>query len=146
MNNDIVKLREETGAGVIECKRALEESKGDLEKAKKIIYERGFAKAEKKQDRVTGAGLLEAYIHNGRIGVLLELRCETDFVARSEPMKTLSKDLVLQIASMAPKNVEELETQPFIKNDSMKVKDVVTQVIAQLGENIKISQFSRFQI
>lgn len=143
---DIQKLREVTGAGVMDCKRALADSAGDFDKAKNLIEERGLIKAEKKADRQTGAGLLESYIHNGRVGVLLELRCETDFVARTEAVKELVHDLVMHIAAMAPETVEELLAQPYVKDESQKVEEVIKQVIAKVGENIKVARFIRYQI
>jgi elongation factor Ts len=143
---DIEKLRELTGAGVIECKKALTEANGDLEKAVAIIYERGLSRAEKRKDKATGAGLLESYIHNGRVGVLLDLRCETDFVARSQDFKELAHNLVMQIAAMAPIDVNELLNQPYIKDDSITVNDLIQRVFAKVGENIKIERFCRYEL
>lgn len=142
----IQKLREVTGAGVMDCKRALDDSKGDLDEAVRIIKERGLVKAEKREGRATGAGLIEVYTHNERIGVLLELRSETDFVARSEPMRALSHKLVMQIAAMDPADPEALLEQPFIQDESRKVRDLVNEVIAQTGENIKIARFARYEL
>lgn len=142
----IQKLREMTGAGVMDCKKALDDSQGDFDVALGIIKERGLAKVEKREGRTTGAGLLETYTHNGRIGVLLELRSETDFVARSEPMHALSHKLVMQIAAMDPRGVDELLEQPFIQDESKKTGDLLKEVIAQTGENIKIARFARFEI
>ena len=146
MLNDIQKLREKTGAGVMECKKALEEAKGDFEKAEKIIYEKGLVKASQKSERATGAGLLESYIHNQRVGVLLELRCETDFVAKNELFKNLAHNLTMQIAAMNPGNVEELLKQPFIKNEKETVEDFIKQHIAKLGENIRVERFCRYEL
>ena len=143
---DVQKLREETGAGIMDCKRALEEAKGDYNLAKEIIFKKGIAKAEKKADRAMGAGVLETYIHNGRVGVLLELRCETDFVGRSEPVKELAKNLALQIASMAPENVEDLLKQPYVKDPNITVENLLKNTIAKVGENMKIERFARYQI
>lgn len=146
MTTAIQKLREETGAGVMDCKRALEEAGGDYNRAVKIIAEKGVAKAEKKSDRATGAGLLESYIHNGRVGVLLELRVETDFVAHSEPVKQLVKDLVMHIAAMAPESVDDLLKQPFVKDQDMTIEALLTNTIAKVGENMKIARFARYQV
>lgn len=146
MINDIQKLRELTGAGVIECKSALAEAKGDLEKAVAIIHERGLTKAEKRKDRVTGAGLLESYVHNERVGVLLELRCETDFVARSKDFKELAHDLAMQIAAMAPADVDELLSQVYIKDESITVDELVKRTFTKIGENIKIERFCRYEL
>lgn len=146
MNESIIKLREETGAGIMDCKRALDEAGGDFEKAQKLIFDWGFSKASKKGDRKMGAGYLEAYIHGGRIGVLLELRCETDFVAKNDKFKELSHDIVMQIASMNPESVEELLGQAFIKNPSLTINDLLTQSIATIGENMKIERFTRYEL
>jgi elongation factor Ts len=142
----IQKLREITGAGVMDCKRALDDAGGDFDAAVSIIKERGLAKVEKREGRETGAGLLEVYVHNERIGVLLELRSETDFVARSEPMRTLSHKLAMQIAAMDPSNVEELLSQPFIQDESRQVRDLINEVIARTGENIKVARFTRYEL
>jgi elongation factor Ts len=145
-NNALVQLREETGAGVMDCKRALDDAGGDLEKAKQLIYERGFAKATKKGERKTGSGHLETYIHGGRIGVLLEMRCETDFVAKNEHFRELAHNVAMQIASMNPESVEALLEQEFIRNPSQKIADLVSQAIATIGENIKVERFTRYEI
>ena len=147
MNNEIlVRLREVTGAGVMDCKKALEDAGGDFDKAKEIILERGVSKAEKRAERKTGSGVLETYVHNGRIGVILELRCETDFVAKTEVFKTLAHDLAMHIASMAPENIDELLEQPFIKDEKVKVGSLITQAIAKTGENIKLERFCRYEL
>ncbi len=146
MRNDIVQLREITGAGVMECKRALEEAKGDLEKAKGIIYERGLVKAESKQERATGAGFLYSYIHNNRVGVLLELRAETDFVVKSDPFRTLAHELAMQIAAMGPETVEALLLEEYIKDPSMSVADLIKSATAKVGEHIKVERFTRYEI
>ena len=146
MDDTLLKLREATGAGVMDCKRALEDSKGDYEKAKQLIFERGVIKAEKKAERKTGSGVLETYVHNGRIGVILELRCETDFVAKTDVFKELAHDLAMHIASMEPENIDALMTQPFVKNESVMVKDLITQAIAKTGENIKLERFCRYEL
>lgn len=146
MVNDIQKLREITGAGVMECKRALEESKGDFDKAKVIIREKGVAKAEKKGERATGAGLLESYIHNERVGVLLELRCETDFVAKNSIFRDLAHNIAMHIAAMNPENLDELIGQNYIKDESKTIEELIKEAIARLGENIKIERFCRYEI
>lgn len=142
----IQKLREETGAGVMDCKRALEEAGGDYNLAKQLIEKQGIAKAAKKAERETGAGLLEAYVHNGRVGVLLELRSETDFVAHSDPVKVLAHNLTLQVAAMAPETVEDLLKQPYVKDEAKTVEEVLKSTIALVGENLKVARFSRYQI
>ena len=143
---DVQKLREMTGAGVMECKKALEDAAGDFDKAVQIINERGLVKAEKKSGRATGAGLLESYIHNNRVGVLLDLRCETDFVVRSEPFRELAHNLVMHIAAMNPENIEELLKQPYVKDDEMTVDALIKGVVAKTGENIQIAKFCRYEL
>lgn len=143
---DISKLREMTGAGVMECKKALRESGGDFDKAVKVIHEQGLAKVEKRADREAGAGLIESYIHNERIGVLVDVRAETDFVVRSEPFRKLAHELAMQIAAMAPADVEELLKQPYIKDESKTMGDLVKEVIAKVGENVKVNKFSRMEV
>ena len=147
MNADDVKnLREATGAGIMECKIALQDAKGDVEEAKKIIAEKGLLRAEKKSERKTGSGVLESYIHNGRVGVLLELRCETDFVTKTEDFKNLAHDLAMHIAAMNPENVEALLVQPFVKDPSKTITDVVKQVIGKIGENMVVERFMRYEL
>lgn len=146
MTSDVQKLREITGAGVMDCKRALDEAKGNFDRAVEIINEKGILKAQKKADRATGAGILESYIHSGRVGVLLEVRCETDFVARSEPFKELAHEIAMQIAAMSPENQEALLAQPYIKNEKNTIKDLVTQTVTKVGENIQIARFCRYEL
>ena len=141
-----MRLREVTGAPVMECKRALEEAKGNFDRAVEIVRERGVIKAEKKADRKTGAGLLESYIHNNRVGVLLELRCETDFVARSDPFRSLAHEIVMQIAAMNPADVPSLLASPYIKDERRTVKDLISETITKVGENIKVERFSRYEL
>jgi elongation factor Ts len=143
---DVQKLREITGAGVMDCKRALSESGGDFDKAIELIRERGLAKVEKRAGREAGAGLVHSYVHNGRIGVLVDLRAETDFVVRSDPFRDLAHELAMQIAAAAPQDIEELLKQPYIKDETRAVKDLVNEVIAKVGENIKVNKFYRIEI
>ncbi len=146
MLNNIKKLREVTGAGVMECKKALEEAGGDFEKAISIIHERDLIKAEKKSARSTGAGILRSYIHNERVRVLLELRCETDFVARNPLFKELARNLAMHIAAMNPSGAEELMAQNYIKDESINVEELIKSIIAKIGENIRIERFCRYEI
>lgn len=143
---DIQKLRKETGAGVMDCRRALEEAGGNFEKAAALIHERGLFKVEKRAEKEAGAGLIHSYVHNERIGVLVDLRAETDFVVRSEPFKKLIHELAMQIAATAPGNIEELLNQPYIKNEEKKVLDLINEVISIVGENIKVNSFYRMEI
>lgn len=145
--SDIKKLRTKTGAGVMDCKRALEKAKGNFAKAEKIIIKEGIIMAEKKSDRKTSQGLIEAYIHaNGKIGALVELSCETDFVARTDDFRKLAHELVMQIAAMEPKDVENLLEQPYIRDYTITISDLVKKTIAKLGENIIVKRFERFEL
>lgn len=190
---DLVKtLRERTGVGMMECKKALVETQGDLEKAQEFLRKKGLADAAKRGDRTAAEGLVEAYIHmGGQIGVLLEMNCETDFVARNENFKALAKDIAMHIAASAPQyiskedvpaevvakekeilmaqpdmaskpeNVREkivegrlekfyeqmcLLNQPFVKDPSLKIADLINQSIATIGEKIVIKRFVRFAV
>ncbi|PIR07520.1 translation elongation factor Ts [Candidatus Jorgensenbacteria bacterium CG_4_8_14_3_um_filter_38_10] len=142
----IQKLRESTGAGIMECKKALEKSKNDFEKALNLLKKQGRLKAGQKKERKTGAGFLEAYIHNQRVGVLLEIRSETDFVSRSPIFKELAHEITLQIAAMAPADISELLKQLYIKNESLTIADLINQTIAKVGENIQVERFCRYEI
>ena len=153
----IKQLREETGAGVMDCRSALEQTGGDVEAAKDILREKGVATAAKRSYKATGEGLIESYIHNGRIGVLVDIRCETDFVARTEPFKELAHDIAMQVASMNPAAVsadqlgEDAEgaallDQEFIRDSSKTIADRVNDVIASVGERIEIARFVRWQL
>lgn len=144
--DDIERLREKTGAGVMECKKALVEAKGDFDLAVKLIGERGLAKVEKRAGRATGAGLIESYVHNGRIGVILDIRAETDFVVRSEPFKALAHDLAMHIAAAGPATTDELLKQLYVRDETKTVQAVIQDVIARVGENIRINQFSRIEL
>ena len=144
MNIDAIKkLREETGAGIADCKEALKESGKDMEKAKKWLKQKGFDKASLKKDREVKTGLVEVYSHNGKMGVLVELLCETDFVAKTEDFKALAHELALQVASMNPSSVEELLKQEYIRDAAMSVDQLIKGVVAKLGENIQVGRFER---
>lgn len=187
---DIKTLRERTGAGILDCKNALEKTGGDFDKAAEILRKKGHHVAEKKSARTTKEGRIGSYIHfNGKVGVLMEVNCETDFVAKNELVEQLLKDLCMQIAATKPLSVskedvpsevtEEKKTefqreasgkppeiidkiitgkleafykekclmeQPFIKDDTQTVRDVLTACIAKVGENIRINRFARFEV
>lgn len=143
---DVQKLRDVTGAGVMDCQRALKEAGGDFKAAMSLIRERGLAKVQKRAGRETGAGLVHSYVHSGRIGVLLDLRAETDFVVRSEPFKKLAHELTMQIAASAPETLDDLLNQLYIKDESRTVKELINEVIAKVGENISINKFYRLEI
>lgn len=141
--NDIKSLRKATGAGVMDAKRALEESKGDMSKARAWIAKKGIVKAQKKADRDTGSEHVFSYVHyNGRVGALLKLACETDFVAKTEDFQKLGKELVMQVASMMPEEVEGFMNQDYLRDPSKKIKDLVKKTSAKVGENIRIIEFS----
>lgn len=144
--DDVQKLREATGAGVMECKTALDDTAGDFEKAVSLIKERGLVKAETKKERAAHSGIIESYVHNDRIGVLLEIYSETDFVARSQPFRELAHNLVMQIAAMDPQTVDSLLAQNYIKEESKTIGNLVKETIAKVGENIKVERFIRYQI
>ena len=157
-------LRHATGAGVMDAKRALDEANGDTEKATLILREQGLAAAEKRADRETSQGVIESYIHGGgRIGTLIELSCETDFVANTDEFRSLARDIAMQVAAMNPLvitkderiNEPEIEgtdeeivllEQPFIKDASLKVDDLVKEAILKTGENIRVRRIARFEL
>lgn len=143
---NVKKLREETGAGVMDSKKALEEAGGDFEKAKQLLSSNADAIAQKKAERATKAGLIECYCHAQKIGVLLEVACESDFVAKTQDFKTMTHNLSLQIASMAPKNVEELLSQEFIMDPKMTVDEYVKSLISKIRENIQVKRFVRYEL
>ena len=189
---NVKELRERTGIGMMECKSALTESCGDMDKAIEILRKKGHARAQAKAHRAASEGLIGSYIHmNGRIGVLVEINCESDFVARNEEFQTLVKEIAMQIAAAKPRYLssdqvplEILETekeiiraqmsdmkkppeilekivlgklgkfyeevclldQPYIRDDKLKIRDLITQAVAKIGENIKIRRFTRYEI
>lgn len=142
----IAKLRAETGAGVMDCKKAYDDAKGDFNKAKEILKDNAQAIAKKKQDRSAEQGLVECYCHGGKIGVILELNCESDFVAKNEEFKLLAHNIAMQIASMNPKDSDELLDGNYIRDDSLTIKNLIDQAIGRIGENIQIKRFTRFEL
>ena len=145
--DQLKKLREETSAGVSDCRQALEDAGGDVEKAKKLLIARGVEKAAKKADREASQGIIESYIHaNGKVGVLVELRCETDFVARTDNFKALAHELCLQIAAMKPKDVKELVRSAYIRDAAVTIESLIKQTIAKVGENITVARFVRMAL
>lgn len=145
--DQIKKLREETKAPVMEVKRALDEAGGEEAKAKKILAKKALVRAEQKKEREAGDGHLFAYIHpGGKVGVLLELRSETDFAAKSEPFQTLGKELTLQIASMNPGSLDKLLKQEYIRDTGRTVGEFVKEVAGTVGENVAVGQFVRYKI
>lgn len=147
MNIELIKkLREGSGAGIADCREALQESGGDVKKAKEWLKKKGLDKASAKSGREVKAGLVEVYSHNGKVGVLVELLCETDFVAKTGDFKNLAHELVLQIASMNPQSVEELLNQEYIRDPQVSVDQLIKSVIAKLGENIQVGDFKRIAL
>ena len=165
----IKELREQTSCGVIECKKALEEARGDLKKAKEVLQKRGLEIAAKKGSRMAKEGRIECYIHSGsKIGVMVEVNCETDFVAQNQDFAKFTKDLAMHIAAACPqyvrkedvpesvlreqKNADDyiketcLMEQPFIKDPSKTIQDLITALIASIGENIFVSRFIRYKV
>lgn len=144
--DDIKKLRKQTGAGIADCKEALSLSKGDFNEAKQWLKRKGLDRASEKADKEVKAGIVEVYSHGGKVGVLIELLCETDFVAKTEEFKTLAHELTLQIASMNPSSVEELLEQEYIRDSEMTVIGLIKGVISKLGENIQVGRFERIAL
>ena len=158
----IKELRDKSGAGVMDCRNALNKTSGNMEKAVELLKERGLLKAKDKAERITTEGLVEAYIHTGgKVGAMIELNCESDFVARTDEFKELAHNLAMQVASMSPRFVSEddvpdeaaadpqtecLLLQPYIKDNEKTIEDLVVETIAKVGENIKISRFTRFEL
>ena len=158
----IKELREATSCGVMDAKRALEASAGDMKAARDVIREQGVATAAKRSDRETNQGIVESYIHGGgRIGVIVELNCETDFVANTPDFRQLARDVAMQVAAMNPAvvAVEDrkpehegtdaelvLMAQPFIKDSGRSIGDLVKEVVAKTGENVRVSRFARFEL
>lgn len=150
MKTDIKKieqLRKQTGLSFAEIKKALDEAKGDIDGAIEVLKARGVSVAEKKSSRETGEGVVDAYIHgNGKIGSMVEVYCETDFVAKNDEFKKLAHEIAMQVASMNPKDEKELLEQKYIRDQDMTIKELIQQCVAKLGENIKIGNFIRFEI
>jgi elongation factor Ts len=145
--DQIRKLRDKTGAPVMRVKKVLEELKGDEKKAEKLLRKEGFEKVEKRKGRKTDQGLIETYVHHsGKVASVIELLCETDFVARNELFKELAHNLALQLASMEAKNAKSLLKQDFIKDSSKKVEELVKEVIAKTGENVQVGRIYRIEL
>ena len=144
--NQVKELREKTGAGMMDCKKVLTETDGDMEKAIELLRERGIAKAAKKSDRIAAEGLVTAYVtEDGKVGAVAEVNAETDFVAKNEEFRAFANDIAKQVAMKNPKDVEELLSQSFINDESKTVSEVLTNKIATIGENMSIRRFERFE-
>jgi elongation factor Ts len=158
----VKELRELTGAGMLDCKNALEEADGDFERAKAILAARGHAAAAKRAERATAEGLVQAYLHhNGRVGALVEVNCESDFVARTDDFGQLVKNIALQVAGASPSYVSPdempegaegdprelcLMLQPFVRDESITIEEMVKEAISKTGENIRVRRFARFEL
>ncbi len=152
----IKELRDKTGVSVMQCKKALEEAEGDLEKATAVLLERSAKEAEKKSDRALGAGYISSYVHStGTVGAMVELLCETDFVAKNEDFKVLARDIAMHVSATNPKSVKAEESslesevlldQSFIKNPELTIKNLLQSAVQKFGENIEISRFVRFSV
>jgi elongation factor Ts len=158
----VKELRELTGAGMLDCKTALEQAKGDFEKAKDILRKKGHAAAAKRAERVTAQGLVHAYLHHdGRLGALVEINCESDFVARTDDFRQLAQDIALQVAATNPRYLSPddipngtegdpkelcLLLQPFVRDESVAIQDMITQAISKTGENIRVRRFARLEL
>ena len=139
-------LREKTGISISECKKALEEANGDEAQALDILKARSEVMAGKKADREFGAGVVSAYIHGGTVGSLIDVRCETDFVAKNPEFNAIVDDVAMQVAAMAPASPEELLTQPFIKNPDQTVGDLFKGASQKFGERVELIKFVRFDV
>ncbi|MBN1263720.1 MAG: translation elongation factor Ts [Candidatus Pacebacteria bacterium] len=141
------KLRQKSGAGVMDCRRALTACEGRLKEALVWLKEKGIARAEKRADRQVKNGLIEAYSHSGgRIVAVVELLCETDFVARTPEFKELAHELAMQVAAMSPQNAEDLEKQPYIRDEKIRVGELLKEIIAKTGENIVLGRLIRLEL
>lgn len=144
---EIKALREETGLSVIECQKALEETGGNKDKAIALLKKKGAQIAAKKSTRALGAGIVVSYIHAGEtVGVMLELLCETDFVAKNPEFKSIARDISMHIAAMSPVDMAELLKQPFIKNSEQKVGELINNAVQKFGERIEVGRFVRFSL
>lgn len=144
---DVKKLREETGAGMMDCKKALDEASGDYQKALKLVEQRGLAKAAKKADRETSQGYVASYTYNnGKMASLVELLCETDFVARNEEFQQLAREIAMQVCAYDPENAAELLASEMIKNADQTVESSIALLSGKVGEKIALGRFARLAI
>ncbi len=158
----VKELRDQSGAGIMDCRNALIEAKGDIKKATQILKRKSLFQAQKKAKRSASQGIVEAYVHTGgRIGVMVEVNCESDFVARTKEFKELAHHLAMQVAATCPQFISREEIpegadiepeaaclllQPYIKNPAQTVQDIIVETIAKVGENIKVNRFARFEL
>ncbi len=145
--DDIKALREETGVSLMKCKQALEEANGDMDKARELLREVSAKAAAKKADRELGSGVVQSYIHpNNAVGVLINLSCETDYVARNEDFIALANDIAMHVAAMMPETKEDLLEQPFVKNPEVTIAKLIEEATLKIGERIDVAEFARFAV
>jgi elongation factor Ts len=145
--DQVKKLRDKTGISVMQCKKALEDAGGDFEKAESLLKEQGALISAKKQSRELGSGVIGAYVHGtGDIGAMVELLCETDFVAKNEEFKNLARDLAIHVAAIPSQTKEELLAQEFVKNPNETIQGIIAGAIQKFGEKTDIGNFVRFSI
>jgi elongation factor Ts len=145
--DQLKKLREETGAGVMDVRKALEQSSGDEKAAREWLKEHAIKTAEKKADRETREGMVASYVHGtGKVAGFVALTCETDFVARTDDFKTLGRELAMQIASMDPESVPALLEQPYIRDPKVTISELIKQTAGKVGENIQVKEIKRMAI
>ena len=145
--DQVKKLRGETGTGVMDARRALIEADGDFEEAKKILKVKGAEAVEKRVERTTSQGLIETYTHTGgKVGSMIHLACETDFVAKTDEFKKLALEIAMQVAAMNPENTDELLKQEYIRDSGKSVKELVAETVSKTGENIQIKKIARFAL
>ena len=144
--SNVKTLREQTGVGMMDAKKALSEANGDMAKAIQALKAKGAEIAAKKEGRVASQGLVESYIHGNRVGAMVEVNCETDFVARNPEFKAFAHEVALQVASMGPASVDELYDQAFIKDPNKTIRDLRNELVQKIGENIQIKRFMRFEL
>lgn len=144
--DSIKQLREATGVSVMQCKSALEEAGGDLEAAAALLRERAVASAAKKADRELAAGVVGSYTHDGAMGAMVLLSCETDFVAKNPEFGTLARELAMHVAAMAPEDTEALLSEPFIKDAGRTIRDLLNDAVQKFGERVEVASFARLAV
>jgi elongation factor Ts len=145
--SDVKALREKTGAAIMDCKKALEEAQGDMNKAEELVKARGLAKAEKKADRETKEGYIASYVHaTGKVAAMVEILCETDFVGRNPEFQDMAKQVAMQVVAMNPQNVEELLAQEYLRDASVTIEQLVKQLSGKIGERFVVNRFVRYAV
>lgn len=145
--DDVKKLRQKTDARIMDCKKALDEAKGDMKKAEEIVAAKGLARADKKADRETAYGYIGNYVHtNGLIAAMVEVDCETDFVAQNEEFKAMVKNIAMHVVAMNPENVEELLDQDYVRDPEMTIANLIKALSGKIGEKMVLKRFVRYQV